>query len=89
VTGRAGAVELEVRTSIVQLWNLSNGEAGLAVRVEFRPPGQRRWRRFNLVPDEGQELCRLERHANLAAQMVHAGRVVELVDVDQEAGEDG
>lgn len=85
MTGRAGAVELEVRTEIVELLNVTRGETVDGVRVEFRPVGERRWRHVNLIPDPGQTLEALVKHAHLAAQMVHAGGTAELVDdVDQE-----
>lgn len=86
----AGAVELEVRTELVELWNVSRNELELALRIEYRPAGQRRWRRFNLIPDPGQTVAALERHANLAAQMVHAGRVPGRVElVESELVDDG
>lgn len=85
MTGRAGAVELEVRTSVVELINWTQGEQVEALRVEYRPAGTRRWSHFNLIPEPGQSLERLERHANLAAQMVHAGKVPGSFELDDQA----
>jgi hypothetical protein len=83
VSDRAGAVELELRTEVVELVDLTRGELGYAVRVDYRPAGSRRWSHFNLIPKPGQTLEALVKHAQLAAQLVHAGAAV---DVDAATG---
>jgi hypothetical protein len=74
----SGELELEVKTSIVELVNWSRGTVGLALRVDWRKAGARRWDHFNLVPDEGQTIAELRAHADEAARLVVAGRVVDL-----------
>lgn len=74
----AGAVELEVRTSRSEALSLGGGGWFPVVRVQYRPAGTRIWRHFNLVPKDGQTLEQLEKHANVAAQMVHAGAALDV-----------
>lgn len=71
----SGAVELEVRTSVEPVWHVTRGDELLALRVAYRPAGARKWQAFLLVPDPGQTIAELERHANVAAQLVHARRL--------------
>ncbi len=64
---------LEVRTEREQTISLSNGRRQMVVRVLYRRPPTRRWTRFLLVPDEGQDVDALERHAVEAAALHAAG----------------
>lgn len=82
------AVELEVRSSRTAAYDLAAGEWMPAIKVAYRPAGERWWRRFVLTPKAGQPLDELERRVELIAQLVHAGKADlepagAFVDVDE------
>ena len=72
--------ELEVRTSLVELINFTRGGISIAVRVDWRPRGRRRWEHFILLPDVDQTIDELRELAGEAARRVYAGQVRELRD---------
>lgn len=63
-------LELDVEPETAHRFNVDGGRpwSGTVLRVRCRYAGERRWHRFLIVPDEGQDLDELAWHAEAAAR---------------------